>query len=197
MNRLANTLKHWLGNIQFFLFSLWFFPCFKTLLSVGDVYSINTLVCYVPHSESTIDEHGILVMSLAISVFHVFGASAITYTQFSQISRHVTTIETIRKTRAQQDAPGSLMWVVPSLLNPFLNFSEAPLTPTTHGTIARAWELEPGMSGIFWHSTSLERKKRHRHWRHLNSRRLCPKFEFSRFPAFFSFRWFLYFIDFS
>uniref|UniRef100_A0A8R1HU17 Palmitoyltransferase n=1 Tax=Caenorhabditis japonica TaxID=281687 RepID=A0A8R1HU17_CAEJA len=48
--------------------------------------------------EQTVADHGIMIISLGVSVFHAFGATAITFTQFSQISRHVTTIQTIKRT---------------------------------------------------------------------------------------------------
>lgn len=45
-----------------------------------------------------------MVISLILAIPHVFGAGAITCTQFSQISRHVSTIEIIRKQRLQRNS---------------------------------------------------------------------------------------------
>uniref|UniRef100_A0A1I7T456 Secreted protein n=1 Tax=Caenorhabditis tropicalis TaxID=1561998 RepID=A0A1I7T456_9PELO len=49
-------------------------------------------------------EHGLMVISFFISIPHILGAGSITFVQLSQISRHVTTIEVLRKTQEQRQS---------------------------------------------------------------------------------------------
>ncbi|CAI2352113.1 unnamed protein product [Caenorhabditis sp. 36 PRJEB53466] len=85
-------------NIRFFLLfcltNFLFDVLYAPLLAYIAVVSVD-----LNGFNETLRDHGILVISFFISILHVIGAGAITYTQLSQVSRHVTTIETLRKSQ--------------------------------------------------------------------------------------------------
>ncbi|CAO4373469.1 unnamed protein product [Caenorhabditis nigoni] len=93
--------------------NLRFFVLFCLTNLIFDVIYVPVLIYMIAVSWSnvgfsqTLSDHGIMVLSLFFSIPHVIGAGTITYTQFSQISRHITTIEIIRNGRAQQDSDKS------------------------------------------------------------------------------------------
>ncbi|CCD72482.2 Palmitoyltransferase [Caenorhabditis elegans] len=84
----------------FFCLTIFMFHVFYVLLLL---YMIGASM-NASGFEQTLNDHGLMVISLILAIPHVFGAGAITCTQFSQISRHVSTIEIIRKQRLQRNS---------------------------------------------------------------------------------------------
>ncbi|CAL2039974.1 unnamed protein product [Caenorhabditis brenneri] len=88
--------------------NLRFFVLFCLTNFIFDVLYVPVLIYMIGISMSnvgfnqTLADHGIMVISFFFSIPHVIGAGGITYTQFSQISRHITTIEIIKNSREKK-----------------------------------------------------------------------------------------------
>ncbi|EFP06075.1 hypothetical protein CRE_04397 [Caenorhabditis remanei] len=123
--------------------NLRFFVLFCLTNFIFDVIYVPVLVymTFISWSsvgfEQTLNDHGIMVLSLLFSVPHIIGAGAITYTQFSQISRHITTIEIIRNTRAKSssDSDKTTSATTSSHYNPWEN------RPSMKERIRNIWNL--------------------------------------------------------